>query len=125
MREATERDIAEVSSDASELFERLYADLIACFDTNEFWKAMAAEAKTSGLSDHLRSNFTVQNMLLEIETHFLSLLDRGAFTGLQKFGLTKEAKAQVNKIENKVKTAAAVATPASLVCGLQTMTVIR
>jgi len=111
--ELTQKDIAEVSSDASELFERLYADLIACFDSNEFWKAMAAEAKTAGLSEHVCQNFTLQNLLLEAEKHFLALLDRGALTGLQRFGLTEESKAQITKIENKVNVATVATTPLS------------
>ncbi len=95
--------ITEASNKASKEFDRAYANLVACFDSEEFWVILGDEVRIAGLSEQTKKNFSVQNLFKDTERACFSLIERGAFNSIQKFGLTKEAEEEISKMESAVR----------------------
>jgi len=97
--------IEEISTTASREFDRLYANFIACFDSDKFWEILGDEIRIAGLSEETKKNFSVQNLLKDTERACLALLERNAFNSVQRFGLTTEAEEEINKLKAAVRPA--------------------
>ena len=88
---------------AIDLFRQTYPDFLALFDVPKFAKTLNDELSFAGVSPETASNFSIQNMLRDLERLTLDLLDRGALRQIQKFGIIAEAQTNIDRMTANVK----------------------
>jgi hypothetical protein len=88
---------------AVDLFLRTYADFVALFDSEELAKALQDELAFVGVSEKTKKSMTIENFFQDIERLCYDLLERGALTKIQRFGITPEAQAQMTRLENSAR----------------------
>jgi len=93
--------IQNAGSEASALFDKTYSDLVVCFDVDRLYHLIGDEIRISGLPEEVKKNFSIQSLVLETEKAFVRLLDRGALTPIQRFGITHEAEEQIEDMRAK------------------------
>jgi hypothetical protein len=86
-------------SEASALFDKTYSDLLVCFDVDRLYHLIGDEIRISGLPEDVKKNFSVQSLVQETEKAFVRLLERGALSSIQRFGLTDEAQKQIEDMK--------------------------
>jgi hypothetical protein len=87
--------IQNAGSEASAFFDKTYSDLVVCFDVDRLYHLIGDEIRISGLPEEVKKNFSIKSLVLETEKAFVRLLDRGALTPIQRFGITHEAEEQI------------------------------
>jgi len=88
---------------AVDLFLRTYADFVALFDSEELAKALQDELAIVGVSENTKQSMTIENFFKDIERLCFDLLERGALRRIQRFGITPEAQAQIERLENSAR----------------------
>src|SRR6266853_1442434 len=88
---------------AVDLFLRTYADFVALFDSEELAKAIQDELAFVGVSEKTKKSMTIENFFQDIERLCYDLLERGALAKIQRFGISPEAQAQIQRLENSAR----------------------
>jgi hypothetical protein len=88
---------------AVDLFLSSYADFVALFDSEELAKTLQDELALVGVSEQTKQSITIENFFKDIERLTYDLLERGALRKIQRFGITAEAQAQIQRLENSAR----------------------
>jgi hypothetical protein len=87
-------EISFLSRSALQVFEERACNLMATFDADAVYNAIASLMRLEGIPEDLKANFSLDSLLLVTQRAFLTLLDRGALDSLVRFKVGPDSLAQ-------------------------------
>lgn len=101
-----------ISSEAAELFETRWANLLSCTDAGRVYSAVASYFTIEGLPQFVRDDFSILTLCKATEDAFLTLLKRGALDDHMKVvPLPPLAQAELDKLAGVAPVVTLVADP--------------
>ena len=94
MSEYNISEISFLSRSALEVFEQRACNLMATFDADAVYNAIASLMRLEGIPEDVKANFCLDSLLLVTQRAFLTLLNRGGLDSLVRFPVGPDSLAQ-------------------------------